>query len=527
MDLKELHEFREGGKAFQRRNAAYHLFETTYNSEKENPDQRFAALDLTYRPTNVDIPGSDGQGGIVINQVRRVGSHFAGLFSRPPRLVCWPPDGNQAQAETMASMVLSVFRRSDLIGLQPQQAWRLALRGDAVYAVDWEPTEGKQPKVMVKAFDPKHCYPEFSPDDLGRVENVLIAQRVNRAWAEAKFGVKLDEDDEPNLYRYWDDSEYQVQIGEHKLPRLGRKHDLGFCPFRWVFGDPSGLMAQADVREVPKLQATYNEGLLLALDAIRRSVDPAYYATGVAKDITPEPGVANALPEGASVGMWPISAEPQIILGTMDHLEASIQSTTGVSPISSTGASRQSQSSGAAVRHQVEAIEQRTETRKVLLETAFARLGEMVLEVSRKIYPQEVLSYRGEKQGSLQGADIPEGVECEALYGGFIGLSLDARVQIALAGLGKLWDEQYALSSILDAPGTTGEAMVERLHQHQIQQAKYAAEAQQAAQQAMGGGQGASPEQALQGSPTTRKRQGAGGKPPGMQQIAGLLGGAK
>jgi len=486
-DLKLLFEERSSSVSFKKRNAAYRLFENCYNSDTKEG----LRLDLTYRPNNVDgvTMGDDNElSKIAVNQVRRVVSHFGSMFAHRPRVYVFPEDEKSIdKAEREGEYIEHVMRMSNADVQHAQQSHYLALRGDAVFAIDWNPVETTRPRVMLKTYDPRNCYPLFQPHNLGGLEDMLIGVRVNPSWARTTFELgpnAINPDQQASLFYYWDSEDFSIQIEEIPLKRFGRRHGLGFVPFRWVFGDPSGLMAQADCREVPKLQEVFNEALLLTLDAVRKQVDPAWYVTGAPKDISPEPGYANALPENASVGKWPIEADPQIIMQVMSSLESAIYTTTGVSPISMTGMGRGSDRSGAAIRHQVEAVDARAEQRKVLLESTYARLGEMVLKITNQLYPQELLAFSTPAKGFQQmpGKDFSKSPLCEAAYSDFVSQTPETRFQIALQGLGRVFDDKYAISNVLDLPGVDPTGMVERLRTYQISQAKIAAEAQAAAQ---------------------------------------------
>lgn len=523
-DLKGLFEERSGARSFKMRNAAYKLFESTYNSE----DVERPILDLAYRPNNVDgvqIGQDENIRKIVINQVRRVVAHFSAMFSHRPRIYVMPIQENDIErVERESDYIDHVLRTSNLDALHAQQSHFLSLRGDAVFGVDWNPVEGSMPRVMVKIYDPRNCYPLFSPHDLGAVEDMLIAMRVHPEWAKTAFQLPpgvVDPQKQCELFYYWTANELHVQVEHYAVQRAFRQHDLGFCPFRWVFGDPSGLMAQADCREVPKLQDVYNEALLLTIDAVRKQVDPAWYVTGVPKDITPEPGVANALPQDASVGRWPIEADPNIILTVMSSLEQAIYTTTGVSPISMEGRAGGSIVTGAAVRHQVEAADSRAETRKVLLEATYARLGEMILKVTNQRYPEELVTYVG-RLGvrQVQGKTFVRQAICGANYSDFVSQTPEQRFQIGLQGLGRVWDTEYVVGNVLNLPGTNPKEMASRLKAFQIDQAKIAAEAQAAAQkiaqEAQGGQDGSQGGGQALGMPNTLSRPQQPSQPSGQ-----------
>jgi hypothetical protein len=539
IDLKELFEEREGARSFRVRNAAYKLFETAYNSDTGDSSDGRPNLDLTYRPNNIDnvSMGADNDlKKIAVNQVRRVVAHFGSMFSRRPRVFVWPlSEQDSERVEREADYIEYVFKTSNLDVLHTRQSHYLSLRGDAVFGVDWNPMEQTRPQVMVKVYDPQHCYPLFSPHDLGGVEDMLVAMRVHPSWARITFDLPrgvVEPDKMASLFYYWTADECYVQVEDYPVRREYRKHELGFCPFRWVFGDPSGLMAQADCREVPKIQEVFNEALLLTLDAVRKQVDPAWWVTGIPKDVTPEPGVANALPENSQVGRWEIGADPQIIMSVMSSLEDAIYTTTGVSPISMRGQARGSIVSGSAVRHQVEASDARSDTRKTLLEGTYARLGEMVLRTTNQLYPQELISFLGQKgMERVQGKEFSHQPVCGATYGDFISQSMETRFQIAMQGLGRLWDDKYAIGQVLDLPGTRPGEMVHRLKAYQIQQAMITAEAQAAAQhvaqEAQGGqdGQqapGGAPGQAQPQSPSPQRPQRP--QPPTGQSLRRALG---
>lgn len=538
-DLKGLFEERSAARSFKMRNAAYRLFEATYNSE----DIDHPVMDLAYRPNNVDgvqIGQDSDIRKIVINQVRRVVAHFGAMFSHRPRIFVMPVQENdEARVQREADYIEYVLGSSNMDALHAQQSHFLSLRGDAVFAVDWNPVEGAVPRVQVKVYDPRNCYPLFNPDDLGGVEDMLIAQKVHPAWAEHTFSLPkgvVNPGQMANVYYYWTATEASVQVEDFLVHGHHRQHDLGFCPFRWVFGDPSGLMAQADCREVPKLQEVFNEALLLTIDAVRKQVDPAWYVTGVPKDVTPEPGVANALPENASVGRWPIEADPSIIMQVMSSLEQAIYTTTGVSPISMQGQARGSIVTGPAVRHQVEAADARAEMRKVLLESAYSRLGEMILKVANLKYPEELVTWVGQTGAvQMQGKNFNRQAICGAVYSDFVSQTVEQRFQIAMQGLGRLWDDSYAITNIMNLPGTNAKDMLARIRHYQITQAGISAEAQVLAQKISQEAQGGQPGQqqgqpGQQPQPQTAKRPvPMGGQPPtgpGLRSALAKMSGA-
>lgn len=521
--LRELYEERRDSEEFRERQATYEQLQRVYDAKDPK-----GMGDSSYRPNLVDgMPGTETQkeaGEIVVNQVQRVTNHFTATFAYPPRVMVMPllddKDGKDVLgAEDLTAYNNHVLTRSNIATLHPRNMHWLSLRGDCVYGLDWGllgdwGAMGQLRRgLRLFTFDPGYCYPMMSPFDLGGVEDMLICLRVSPETAKEMFGLSESQvrtmRELTRVFYYWTRNSFRVAVEDVEVEKYSKEHGLGFCPFRWVYGDPSGKFAQSDCRGIPKLQETFNEGLLLAIDAIRKQVDPSWWFTNAQgmEDIEPQPGHASALPEGSEVGRWEIAADPQIILGVMQYLEQSIQATTGVSPISMTGQVAKSNVTGTAVRHQVEAAEARSETRKALLQAAYARLAEYVLLITKSQYPEQVIHYRaGEQMRKMTADQIAQYVEAEAEYGGFLGLPAEHRVQVALQGLGRLWDMRYAVSGVLDLPGVTPGAMVERVRRYQLEEAKTQAEAQQVLQQAAGGGGNAS-----QGPP------GAPGGAPGGQ----------
>jgi hypothetical protein len=520
--LKELYEERRASDEFRKRDATYDELQKVYDSEENH-----GGGDGTYRP-NLQDPGSGGDAQreaeeIVVNQTRRVVNHFTSTFAYPPRVMVLPLVLERDQAKFVTADALTEYndhvnRKSNIATLHPRVAHWLSLRGDAVYGVDWGllgswGSMGNLKRgVRIFTFDPRYCYPLISPFDMGACDDMLVALQITREQAKELYDVtdeQMGTMHNPRVFYYWSARVFRAAIEDHVIAE--DQHDLGFCPFRWIFGDASGKFGQADVREVPKLQRTFNEGLLLAIDAIRKQVDGSWwYSADETKEIEPTSGHVDPLGPGAVVGRWEIAADPQIILGVMKYLEDSIQATTGVSPISMSGAAPQtSHVTGAAVRHQVEAAEARSETRKALLQSAYSRLAEYVLLVTRAKFAGETMLFRSaHKLSSFSADQIAIYVEAEAEYGGFLGLPIEQRVQLAMTGLGHLWDDEYAIGNVVDLPGVTPAAMRDRVTAYVLAQAQAQARAQQAMQQGQEGEQGGAPGavQASGGPPPTMAR---------------------
>src|SRR5467141_1053931 len=310
MNLREIYEHRKGMVTFKERDVSYRVFENYYQSRDP---QKPGIPQITYRPyliDNVAMSTPDSQ-RYAVNLSRRVVSYFASSFARPPRTWKSPLGSDSKTADEHSYWLKNVFERSRLSTLQPRNAHWLSMKGDCVYHVDWDEKENQ---VKVRTYDPAWCYPQFSNVDLGAVDDMLIVFQVSTHWANSTYGTNI-QGETTHVYIYWDDQVRRIQVGEQAIPTMDRDHGLGFCPFRWVFGAADGTLAQADVRDLPALQDLYNENLLLALDAIRKQVDPAYYGTGIKGNLMPEAGTVLGIPnENAKINEFPVGGDATIIL---------------------------------------------------------------------------------------------------------------------------------------------------------------------------------------------------------------------
>ena len=466
MNLRELFQKRKGETQFKERDVAVKVFENYYQSRDPNKP---GIPQITYRPYLIDAVNTSSADNhrYAVNLSRGVVSYFGSLFSQPPKLWKTPLGDDLKSADLQTAWLRSVMKNSRMGTLQPRQAHWLSLRGDATYGVDWTP-EGK---VMIRTYDPAWCYPQFSALDLGAVEDMLIATEVPTKWVRDNYGIEIA-GDTTYLYIYWDKNDQMVQIGEVIVESQTRHHGLGFCPFRWVFGAADGTLAQADVRDLASLQDLYNENLLLAMDSVRKQVDPAYWGSGIKGNLQPTPGeVLGLANDQAKIQRFETGGDPQIQMAVMNMLEQQINQVSGMSPISAQGQARGSIVTGSAVRNQVEAMESRTETRRATLEDAYAQVGEMCLRVAEKIFPNKEQTFpTKEGNATLKGKDIQGWYECAAKYGDILGLSPRERMQVSMQGLGHIYDDKMAIR-LADLPDVTPEEMVARLADYQDRQA--------------------------------------------------------
>jgi hypothetical protein len=501
--LQRLWEERSGQPEFKLRDEAYRVFESAYLSRSTDGKEQF----ITWRPQVYDAPRSSAAQGQMLNLSRQIVSHHQAAFTRLPRYWNVPVNKdafNAAQENT--AFVRRVFSASRAKALQSLQSWRLSCRGEAIYGLEWS-TEKRE--IKLKAYDPACCYPSFDPDDPGGLQDLLVQQTVGRLWAERAFGIALPSDKQAvNLFTYWDCETRRVAIEEHDLQEpYFMKHDLGFVPFRWCYGSPNNHFAQSDIVETPKIQGLVNQTILLVLNAARRRVDKAYWGVGLRGDVVPQPGKVISFPNPqASIQEFPTADPPSELMGIISLLQNFAQSMAGVSPISSEGMATGSIVTGSAVRHQVEAIEARAETKRTSVEQTVAITAEFVLRVLGQKFPDapQVQAMRSYAL-PVNEVNADPWWRCEAAYGGFEGLPVDQRMQQVLAGLGRVVGIHKAVELVF--PDEDPEVLIKDIRDYQLQQAALTGQSQ-AVSQAAAQQESSRPTQI---SPPT----GSGGAPPG------------
>lgn len=493
-DLKKMFDERSSHPLMKARDDAYKIFNNYINSQGKN-----GKVQLTFKPfAQMDVRGTgEGQDHkLAINLSRRVHSYFTSTFARVPglwKLAKGMEPEDEKKAARLTFWLEGIFAASRVEAAQARQASWLSGRGDCVFAVDYDDDKGE---IYVRTYDPAWCYPTLDPFDVGGVQDILIAFSTPKKWAEKEYNLTIrGEKSNVQVYHYWDHDHFEMQVEETPVPLRTRKHDLGFCPFRWVFGSADGNFAQSDIRDIPSLQDFYNENLLLAMDSIRKQVDKAWIAFGVNKDITPKPGMAIAVKSSdAKLQEFPAGADPAIIMSVMQMLEAGVEATTGISPASSRGQVH-GIGTGAAIRNQVHAVEARNEARKQAFEDAYAMVGNFTFRVLEKRFGEKkVKAMTNNGYIEVSGSDVEGHYLCQAEYGGFVGMDLAQRIQGSLQGLGRIYDDTEAIR-LAALPGVNPLAMQKRVDDYQKRLAITAAQAQSFAQHASQSGQEPSPEQ--------------------------------
>jgi hypothetical protein len=216
---------------------------------------------------------------------------------------------------------------------------------------------------------------------------------------------------------------------------------MGFVPWRWIYNSQNTHMAQSDIAEIPKIQQLISDSMLLMMDAARKLIDKAYWGKGITGEVIPKAGEVVTFPNPqAEIHEFPAAEPPQMMQSIMSALQGYAQAMGGVSPISMEGMASGSIVTGSAIRHQVEAIEARTETKRVSVEGGFAILGEYILRVLEKAFPNEEMTVKIGRGGevSMKGSDVKQWYTCDATYGSFFGLGPSERGRWSLEGLGKV-----------------------------------------------------------------------------------------
>lgn len=480
---------------FKMRNQLYKAYEDAFLGRDSERKEQY----VTWRPQMIDgiMTGDAGAQKALLNLCRQIVNHHQASFARIPKVenVPYSPDALEDSIRK-TGIIQGVFARSRIKSIQPLQAWRLACRGDAVYGCEWGKSGGGEeglPFITVRAYDPAECYPDMIKDDPGGMYDLLVVQEVRREWAERVFNVELSGSDKSiKLFTYWTPQCRYVQVHDVMIndPRYTFEHNMGFVPWRWVYNAQNTHMGQSDLTEIPKLQQLLSDSMLLMMDGARKLIDKSYWGKGIAGEVVPRPGEVVVFPNPqAEINEFPTAEPPQMMLSVMSALQQYAQAMGGVSPISMEGMASGSIVTGSAIRHQVEAIEARTETKRVAVEGGFAILGEYILRILEKAFPEEEMTVRTARTGevSMKGADVKQWYTCEASYGDFFGLGPTERGRWALEGLGKVHGRKTAISMIY--PEEDVPTMEKEIDDYQLSQAGITGRSQAVAQAAASGNQ--------------------------------------
>jgi len=481
--LKKLWEERSTQLDVKMRDEAYRVHENAYLSRTSDGDRQ----NVTWRPIMLDGQVGDTRGREPINMTKQIGMHHTAQAARPPRT--WnEPGGMESEevAQRNTALIQRVFRDSKIKLVQTRQANHLAVYGDAVYGLVYDTSSSARRRLWVRGQKPLYCFPALDDQDPGILKDLLISYETRKGWAEKQFQVDIPVNKSVvRVCEYWDDEYRLVQVEDVVANAWTLRHKLGFTPWYWCFNQVPGMFAQADVAETPKLQGTMNELFILALDALRRNIDKAYYAVGHKGTITPVPGKAIGFPNpNVRVDEFPTAVPPGMITSLMQYVQQNAQSMAGISPISMEGLAENSIVTGTAVRHQVEAIEARAESKRTNLEAAYAWLGEGILKVvMAKLASHEMKLRVSGQEVTHKGAEVGDWTYCEASYGSFEGLTATDRGNWAMQGLGRVHGRRTAIA--LAYPDRDVSDMESEIDRYQMDQALLSAQAQAQAQQAL------------------------------------------
>jgi len=489
--LKKLWEERSSSAEFKMRDSAYKIQERTYLSR--TPDGQRA--NVTWRPIMLDGEWtSDGEHKEALNLAKQIGLHHQSSFARAPRVWNTAPSVElDALAQRNTGLIGQVLRASRVKLVQGGQAHYLAVRGDACYGIGYDQRAKERP-IWVKGVDPNRCYPAVDEEQPGRLWDNLITFEVRKSWAEKQYGLDLGQSKATvRVFEYWDDEWRLIQVEEQRAVKHTLHHSLGFLPWCWCYNQIPNRMAQADISETPKIQEYLNDLLVLALDATRRNIDIAYYATGHQGVVEPRPGKVIGFPNpNVRIDQFPTSVPPAMLMQVMSNLQSFAESMAGISPISMEGMAEGSIVTGSAVRHQVEAIEARMETKRSSLEAVYGWVGESILRTYRAKFPDLEMQLRiNDQDVKHSGSQVGEWYQCEAAYGSFDGLPAAERGNWAMQGEGRVHGRRTAIQ--LAYPDRDVGELEREIDDYQVHQAVLSAKAQQAAQAVMqsgGAGQG-------------------------------------
>lgn len=524
-ELKALWQERAEDPTFKERNEEYHNLKAVYRGYEmgENPPKWWSRGSLGKPLLYDDGAPNQREERLVVNIASQVVNHWSSQLGRVPVVNALPlsgSDGDLKLADRKSDLIWTSMNISSMSVQQLRQAYRFSLDGDAVYSIDWS---SSRRRIYVRCWDPSWCFPSLDDIDLGAVHDMLIANEVTKQYAADHYGIVLPENhpDPVKVFTYWTTRERKVAVEEYDVEQYYLQHDLGFCPFRWAFSRPTGEFGTSDVHDIVLLQDAYNEIVRLMFAALHKSVFKAYWGKGLKESIVPVAGEVIGI-EGASAEIHPfdIANPPDQLIQALGQVAQDARAGAGMSPYSMEGVGPGSVNTGKSVQRQIEAVEARGEIKKLMMEATFRRLGEYALEIAEKQFVDAPLLVRGRHGGvsELKGSEINGYYDCQSHYGDLYGLNLSSRIQVALQGLGRLYDDHKAIE-LVDFDGVKPSDMVQRIEDYQLRQAATTGKSQTVAQEAGQSQQGQQPGQQPMAPPTPDQKP----TPPSPQQFMATL----
>lgn len=524
-ELKAIWEERAADPTFKERNEEYDNVKAVYRGyEKgENPPKWWTRGSLGKPLLYDDGAPNQREDRLIVNIASQVVNHWSSQLGKVPIVTALPMssvDADLKLADRKSDLIWTSLNQSSMSVQQLRQAHRFSLDGDAVYSVEWSASKGR---IYIRCWDPAWCYPTLDDIDMGAVHDMLIVHEVTKQYAADKYGVVFPESQpEPvKVFTFWTTNERKTAVEEHTVEAFYLKHDLGFVPFRWAFSRPTGEFGTSDVHDIVLLQDAYNEIIRLMFAALHKAVFPAYWGKGLKENVVPVAGEVVGL-QGTNVEIHPfdLANPPDMLLNVLGQVAQDARAGAGMSPYSMEGTGPGSVNTGKSIQRQIEAVEARGEIKKLMMESTFRRLGEYVLEVAEKKFADSALLIRGRHGGvdKLSAGEVAGYYDCQAHYGDLYGLNLASRIQVALQGLGRVYDDHQAIA-LVDFENVKPAEMVKRIEDYQLRMAATTGKSQTVSQEAGQSQQGQQPGQSPIAPPQGEQKP----TPPSPQQFMATL----
>jgi hypothetical protein len=256
--------------------------------------------------------------------------------------------------------------------------------------------------------------------------------------------------------------------------------------------------------------------------ALHKSVFKSYWGKGMKENVVPVPGEMVAFQSpNAEVHAFDLAEPPDMLINVLGQIASDARSGAGMSPYSMEGQGPGSINTGKGIQRQIEAIEARGEIKKLMMEATYGKLGEYILEVFEKKFDDAPILIRGKQGGidKLNANEIKGYYDCGSHYGDLFGMSLATRIQVALQGLGRLYDDHKAIE-IADLPDVDESEMVRRIEDYQLRMAATTGKSQTVSQEAGQSQQGQQPGQPPAPGPPQAEQKPT---PPSPQQFMATL----
>lgn len=487
-------------KAYADRNQWYDQLRTYYydrGGKSQSNEPRIRAMNAQGRPML-----RDGEVGGSIDSAKRYSSHrisglvddYAALKGRMPVSRVEPPtpdEQGQEASEKLTRYLYSTYELSRLAVQQQGAGHYLTLLGDVCYLLEPGTEEEAEKRVLWTVLQPDGCYPSFKRGWRStELYDLLIVEVWPAIDIRLSWGVSVRDDDPPEKRRvitYLSPYQRSIVVGGERATLV--KHvewDLGFCPAQWVFNKPGGQFGMSDIGASLDQQDLFDlamnywaDGMLFMTYGQPYIIDPS---NSQGEDPLIGPGAPPLVlrDPAASVGVVPVTANPQAIQGMAQQLIGDMNASAGSSQVRQEGQMHGSIQTGRAVQASQGPLSTRIEAFHESLGSAWRELNAKTLKMQERA---PVLStWSGSIFGRLKGVSFQDTMSASEIKGWYrttvswetlVGQNPAQKMQVAAEGKQfGLWDTPYAMElvGVEDPQAMHKRVVAEKQQEMQMQQ---------------------------------------------------------